>query len=305
MDRNDITILVNSCDAYEDIWDPFFRLFRVYWEDCPYEIVLNTESKKYELEGINIQCLQLYSENKKVPYGKRILEHLKYVKTKYVLILIDDFFLNDYVDNNEIEKCRTWMEDNQNIAAFFFAPVKDQGNIVSEKYKGYEKRPKVGVYKVSFQAALWRTTDFIESWKKHENPWEWEKQATFRSFFNNKEYYVRSKDAPNPIDYGAKYGEAWNVVAGLWCVESVDENFRKNGIDVDYEKRGILRCPISELPRDNKKKTIRDEISKIRSIGGYRYLCENLWRSIRGAKKIFGIKNLEKDYYEHLRNVLK
>lgn len=196
MDRNDITILVNSCDAYEDIWDPFFRLFRVYWGDCPYEIVLNTESKKYELEGINIQCLQLYSENRKVPYGKRILEHLKYVKTKYVLILIDDFFLNDYVDNNEIEKCRTWMEDNQNIAAFFFAPVKDQGNIVSEKYKGYEKRPKVGVYKVSFQAALWRTTDFIESWKKHENPWEWEKQATFRSFFNNKEYYVRSKDAP-------------------------------------------------------------------------------------------------------------
>ena len=190
MDRNDITILVNSCDAYEDIWDPFFRLFRVYWGDCPYEIVLNTESKKYELEGINIQCLQLYSENRKVPYGKRILEHLKYVKTKYVLILIDDFFLNDYVDNNEIEKCRTWMEDNQNIAAFFFAPVKDQGNIVSEKYKGYEKRPKVGVYKVSFQAALWRTTDFIESWKKHENPWEWEKQATFRSFFNNKEYFT-------------------------------------------------------------------------------------------------------------------
>jgi hypothetical protein len=45
--KEDLTILVNSCDAYEDLWYPFFELFRINWPNCKYDIVLNTETKSY------------------------------------------------------------------------------------------------------------------------------------------------------------------------------------------------------------------------------------------------------------------
>ncbi len=38
------TILVTSCDAYRDIERPFLTLFRRYWPDCPFELVVNGET---------------------------------------------------------------------------------------------------------------------------------------------------------------------------------------------------------------------------------------------------------------------
>ena len=47
MRKNDITIIVNSCDKYSDLWYPFFELLRIQWPDLSYPIILNTESKTY------------------------------------------------------------------------------------------------------------------------------------------------------------------------------------------------------------------------------------------------------------------
>lgn len=301
--NKEITILVNSCDSYEDLWEPFFKLFKIYWPQCNYRIILNTESKSYSIDGLNVETFSFYEPYEKVPYGKRILRHLKEIDSKYVLILIDDFFFNDFVDEKEILKCKQWLDNDTDIAAFFFACFNDKNNIKSDKYPGYEKRPCVGNYKISFQAALWRTTDFVESWKEHENPWSWEKYSTFRSFFSEKKYYSRVKEYPNPIDYGAKYGDAWNVVAGLWVVDSVDPIFKKNNIIIDYNKRGILKCKINELPRDHRRKNLNDLINEIKSIGINKWLKMKSWRILRAIKKVFGFK-VEADYYEYLFNLL-
>lgn len=299
--NKDITILVNSCDSYEDTWYPFFKLFNTYWSECKYEIILNTESKKYEFPNMKIKSFQFYKQGEKINYGERMLKHIEYINTDYILVLIDDFFFNDNINAMEIEKCKDWMKENSNIAAFYFSPINDKNNIKSDKYIGYEKRPNVGEYKVNFQAALWRKSDFKKLWKKHETPWTFEQYGTFRTFFDNKEYYVRSKETHNPINYGAKYGEAWNIVAGLWCVDSVNDNFIKNDIIIDYEKRGILKCEIKDLPRDNKKKTIIDEILKIRSIGIKWYIKSYYYRVFRKIRKVLGRK-VESDYYEYLKN---
>ncbi len=296
--KNDITVLVNSCDSYEDTWYPFFKLFHTYWENCPYRIVLNTESKCFAYDGLTIDCFRLY-KNCPPAYGERMLEHLKRINTKYILVLIDDFFIQEKVDVAEIERCRGWMEENENIACFSFSPVRDEHNTPSGKYAGYEKRPTVGTYKINFQAALWRTDKFMESWKPHESPWEWEKCATFRSFFTDLEFYSRCKDAHNPINYGAKFGEAWNVVSGLWVVDSVDPVFQANDIHIDYAKRGILECAISELPRDHKRKTAKDLVNHIKSLGIKHFFDSCIYRLMRFIKKLLGLK-VENDYYEYL-----
>ena len=65
VNNQDLTIIVCSCDAYEDLWYPYFEIFKNQWPDCKYPIILNTESKTYSHDGLNIKCLNLYTEENK------------------------------------------------------------------------------------------------------------------------------------------------------------------------------------------------------------------------------------------------
>ena len=42
-----LTIVVNTCDAYSDVLDIFFHALHDHWPDCPYPVVINTESNLY------------------------------------------------------------------------------------------------------------------------------------------------------------------------------------------------------------------------------------------------------------------
>ena len=46
-----VALLVNSCDAYADLWQPFFTLLTRYFVPLPDEILLNTETKEFHLDG--------------------------------------------------------------------------------------------------------------------------------------------------------------------------------------------------------------------------------------------------------------
>ena len=48
------SLLINTCDNYEDTWIPFFSLLSNYWGECPYSIYLNTEEKNISyFQGAN------------------------------------------------------------------------------------------------------------------------------------------------------------------------------------------------------------------------------------------------------------
>lgn len=83
-----VTLLVNSCDAYADLWQPFFTLLTRYFVPLPDEILLNTETKEFHLDGVKLRCVHSNAPT----YGERMTEALKQVKTEYTLLLLDDFF---------------------------------------------------------------------------------------------------------------------------------------------------------------------------------------------------------------------
>lgn len=69
------TVLLSTCDSYEDTWNPFFKLMNKYWEDCPYDVFINTESKNY-IPNFNtkLNIVSLHPINKKLQWGGRMLE---------------------------------------------------------------------------------------------------------------------------------------------------------------------------------------------------------------------------------------
>lgn len=56
-EKTNVAVRVNSCDKYEDAWNPFFKLFSIMWPDCPYDIYLNSETKEYNCTFMNVKTI--------------------------------------------------------------------------------------------------------------------------------------------------------------------------------------------------------------------------------------------------------
>lgn len=251
------TVLVNSCDEYQDLWEPFFELFLKFWSDCPYPIFLNTESKTYEHKGLVIDSLKHKNSHFPLGYGERLIECLDAIETPYVLILLDDYFIREKVNQRKISQIISWLDNNNEISCFNFDSIPDTFNTDNQRFEEFELRSKYGEYRYNLQGAIWRTESLREAWKKNETPWQWEVYGNIRSWQNGSIIYSLKSDSTSPINYGKKPGLTWGVVRGQWMKDDILPLFKSNGIKVDYEKRGFY------VEGDNKMGVFKNKISKI------------------------------------------
>lgn len=268
---NRCKVLVFSCDKYEDAWYPFFTLMDRYWTDCPYEFILNTESKNCDLnlEHIKVVTYNLYKQGENVPYGKRTLDHLRRMDCKYVIITMDDFFIRSRVNTEEVNKIVDWMDTDDKIASFCLVHHDDRHSCRYSRYeKGYEHyslRPRYCKQNYDFQISVWRREALIKSWREYESPWEWEGPANYRSFHDGYKYYDLDEDAEFPFDYiDYKKGEWSGIRKGKWVKKTVYDLFKKEGIEIDYSIRGFFDPDKDINPG---KTTIRSFLREVRSYG--------------------------------------
>jgi hypothetical protein len=71
----DISVLVVSCDAYQDLWKPFFSCFFKFWPDCPFPVYLGANFKKYEDD--RVQTILIGQD---LDYSTNLLMMLKQIK---------------------------------------------------------------------------------------------------------------------------------------------------------------------------------------------------------------------------------
>lgn len=228
-------VLVSSCDSYSDLWEPFFKILSAEWEEVNnYKIVLNTESKEFAYENLKIICYRMF-EGKRTAWGKRLIETLKRMDCKYVIFLLDDFFITEKVDQKQIDKCIEYLEEDDNIAYFSFVPVDDVNDIPSDKYPGFELRSPHGNWRLNTQAAVWRRDKLIEYVRPHESAWDWEIFGSERSQRYTEEFYVQQKECKRVFQYDNKWGGA--IHRGKWTPSGV-ELCRKYNININFEERG-------------------------------------------------------------------
>lgn len=292
--KDKITVLVNSCDLYEDIWNPFFKLFKKYGgELTKCNIVLNTESKSYDYPGLNILSYALFKESNPA-WGERLKRTLEKIKTEYVITFMEDFFLVNKVDDSIIKSVIDWMEQDEKIGAFHMIPL----DCVEENesiYPGfYEVKPGVP-YRCNTQVCIWRKSVLYKSILNKESPWIWEDIGRLRNdvLLVSKVYALGWKES-KPIDYNFYvYGKMnelnrtychSGVIKGKWNLEVVKTLFRDNDIDIDYYVRGVYKQSVKDKIRSN-------------------YILNKiLIRPYRKMKKMIkGSRKCESDYNRYIR----
>ena len=273
-------IVINSCDKYSDVWPIYCQLFEKFWPDCPYELIINTESKAFSYEGLNVKTMQLFAPGANVPWGKRLIETLKRIDAEYVLLTLEDYMFSGPVDRARFGQCLAWLESDNKVAAFrlpgiYYVTGKPWPPLFndleySEKYTGFWRYKKTyKKYKTDCSPTIWRKKTLLKYLRPHESIWDWEQLGSRRCARYSEEYYVQGSDDPRILTtLASRCGGA--IHEGLWVEENIKQVFEENGIKPDLSVRGMtpvfVRSQAGPGTRQLFMMLCRDVARKIKSL---------------------------------------
>lgn len=240
-------IVVNTCDAYEDIWDLFFCAFKEHWPGCKYKIVLNTENKQRIIDYGNVLIHNFNSPIGKDIWGLRLKQTINACESKYVLMLYDDFILEGTVDQRKIVDCIEWLNNNPDIAVFYFTNIPVNKNIDDGRFEDFELMPKKSDYKLNSAPSIWRREKLLEFTEDNDNPWAWELFGSYRTYFSTDLFYCAKKEHENIYPYNYAMGGA--IYRGKWVGKIVVPLIKKYNLNIDVNTRGLA----DGFQRNNKR----------------------------------------------------
>ena len=222
-------IVVWSCDRYRDVWPAFFKLFNKYWSSCPYQI--NLISNGHNWEEPNVKMWHVLAST---PWTKALRETINQIHSDYVLLLLEDYLVNDHVDTEEIARLLAFMQE-KNIGCCYLYPsdkyVKNNMNVA-----GYELGdvPPGVPFRVNTQSGLWRRDFLLATLCRDENVWDYEVNATVQSHAIPDGFMtVMRENTKLPFPYYCT-----GVVRGKW-MPGAEALCKKEGISIDFSKRKV------------------------------------------------------------------
>jgi len=234
--KNKFTILVNSCDAYKDVWPLFFAALDDYWPGRNVDIVLNTESSQKDLSNM-VRVSSCNDDICRKYWGARFINALESVETDFIVVLYDDFILESQVDAKKINSLVAHMVKNTDIAVHYLTNVcpellqdEDGGNQQILMKNGIE-------YRLNSSPALWRKSDLISYIGVYDTPWAWEVFGSYRTYIDNKKFYTPKSFLNNSYNYAYKKGGA--IYRGKWVSSVVKDKIKKYKLNIDLQQRGI------------------------------------------------------------------
>jgi hypothetical protein len=172
--KEGVAILVVSCDAYKDLWHPFFHCFFKYWPDCPYPVFLGSNFVSYQDDRVKAVLV-----GRDVDYSSNLFKMLENIEHEYIILWIEDRILSKPVDTSRIQNLVN-LAKNQNvgylrlIALWPFAVPRDKLQEFGEISKGHK-------YRISITVALWKKSVLLKLLRPGETAWDLERQGSKRS----------------------------------------------------------------------------------------------------------------------------
>ncbi len=235
------SILINTTDSFEDCWIPFFTLFKKFWPDYLGTIYLNTETKVFTFQGLNIVSIQ---NNKLTPeirttWSECLIRALNSIDDDVVLYMQEDYFLKDTVKNDLVEKYVRMMQENLTMHCIHLT---DQG-VAAEAPATYENLWTVPTQhrdRISCQAALWKKAVLLQYLRSYESGWNFEWWGSKRAAILKHNFYVVDKSWCKKDHFEIIPYIFTGVIGGRWFSEVIPL-FEDNNLSIDFSKRGFFQ----------------------------------------------------------------
>ena len=238
---DDLGIIVNSCDSYSDAWEPFFKLFSIYWPDCKCPLYLNSEFKDYSWPGLDVRVIKTGGNGTEpIPsWSDRLLQVLRTIDKPYVLYLQEDYFLNAPVRVDVIREFLRIMKAENYSTINLMEVGGNRGITPSEKYPMLCKVPQNGNYRINTQSGIWKRERLMAYLKAGESVWDFERKGTLRAQNTEDSFYCQN---PQMFNKDGSYIYPYvrtGIVRAKWFAPAVVDLFNQHNIKVDFTKRGF------------------------------------------------------------------
>lgn len=220
----DLAILVISYDGAEELWKPFSQAWNQKWSDCPFEIILITQNVSNLEESCFDKVFSVPSEASRAIY--RIKEALKKIRSKYVLIMCDDYFLYESPDVCALMDIIDTMKKKYISCVHLENSVEYAGKLSVTEIKNNSFLVSGGVpsiYKKDFMYML--CEKFSECTMR-----EWELKAS--RWLNGEQYIIKNINNSTFICYHCVLEGYWRMNPYLWA--------KRNNLDVSF---GVYKKP--------------------------------------------------------------
>lgn len=230
-----ITIIINTCDAYSDVLRLFLHAFNEHWQTCSYPIIINTESSDPGFVDERITVSRYIKYNGVDKWGDRLKSVLRSIDSEFVLMLYDDFILEDAVNINGMNKGIELLKAKSNVSSVYLINTSLPTEGGTSYYQCIKDRTD---YILNSAPALWRRADLLKFTGKEDTPWAWEVFGSYRTHGSNNIFYTLN---PNNIDvFPYNYSKGGAIYRGKWVKEVIDGKFEKYNLDIDPTIRGFI-----------------------------------------------------------------
>lgn len=236
----DLTIVVNTCDAYSDVLEIFFHALNAHWPDCPYPIVINTESTNYDYPA---RTHNYHSSTGEDDWGARLRATLLTVETKFVMMLYDDFILESPIEIGSFNAALSLLRKETDAAVAYLVDtsleLEEPG--LNEKFVALKAKTQ---YRLNSAPGIWRKQALLDYTAAGDTPWAWEVFGTYRTWGDGKVFYSLNPNLQAIYPYNYSKGGA--IYRGKWVREVVDSVVQKYPLSIDWSVRGFSSDTIIE-----------------------------------------------------------
>lgn len=168
--KDKVTCLIFSCDKFSDLWDGNIKLFNENWPDRDFETYIITDKPtERQIPGITILAAGISLE-----WSDRLKYALDYVKTDYVFVTLDDYFLIKKVDTKRIEEYVDLMAGGRyDYFRFYPRPKRATKNGLKEYKRVYNVDTSCN-YSVNLYSGLWNRKFLEYTLRESKNAWMFE-----------------------------------------------------------------------------------------------------------------------------------
>jgi hypothetical protein len=248
----DVAVLVSSCDRFQDLWRPFFKLFRRFWPDCAYPVFLITNQLDYAHDAVTtLKC------GPDRGWASNMRAALRSLPFDYLLYMQEDYLIHRSVDDARIRSLIGIMrETGAGCLRLYPCPGPDTP---LAGFQDVGLISKGSDYRVSLQAAVWDKRTLGKLLVDGETGWEMELRGTKRSdrldvrFLSVPRDPVTEENSDPALPYLCTA-----VVRGKWRPDAV-EFCRSYGIEIDLARRPVLS------PSDNGDEPPTSALSRLKT----------------------------------------
>jgi hypothetical protein len=243
--KKDMTMLILSCDKFSDLWDGHVKMLERYWPDRDIETMIVTDipTKKH---FPNIDIIAAGSDG---AWTDRLAFALSLVKTEYVFVTLDDYYLIKNVEDQKISEILEMMNtEHVDYVRLYPRPKSAKGEPFSDYQKIYQIDTSKN-YSVNLYSGIWRA-DFLQySVKVPKTIWQFEVTLHKRAEEYGAKCVVSLRDEFKILDVvrkgkllhksalyfkrhpgiysGTREINTWSYEAKLWIKTMVSRHFPK------------------------------------------------------------------------------